>query len=839
MGKHNLALLLYLLLQAFAAAQENPQISITSEETTLHALISHLARDHGFVISYSPDRVDHNQRVYLEIREYKLSDLLHVISQQLELDIQQHGKRILLRRQKVSDYIKLAGQLQDGDGSPVPFANVFLESTQIGTFSDESGRFILKGIPSETRYKLVASAVGYTTNTQIINASEATKPVIITLSASFIELEPIEVTTGSYTLLDLSTGKSAINKNQIENSPNLIKDIFRTINLIPSVSNTDYSVRPRIRGGNHHETGIYLDGFELINPFHLEVGGGVQGLFNTDYVESVKVYPGAFSAKYADRLSGIVELATPNFFENNEFSLSLDLLNAIASTKLKLRKNVYFLSSIRRGYWDFLIDLEEYGTSLSFYDSWSKVIFRPSDNQLLTFNLLYGKDYFDYENSNRDIVINSHTSNHDKLYSWLNWKVNINPRFFKQSTFGYQRLSKQYDFVFESSISNGNVDNSDFEMLSLNEYFEYEISDSQHVSFGGEYRYISNNTLFQETRYDIHESTATNPVVENIDVDTHLKGHMYGLYGEYIHRFGKLTAKSSIRASGQSFSEKLQLAPRLNVDYKVADELNIGLGYGMFNQPDQFYDLRSELNQSDLSARNAKAIHYTANLTYERPKTSLRLDLYHKVYKRLFDDFRFTPTERIESFKTFERTFNTVSGEASGFEILLNHHYGRHVLNMNYAYSISTIKNDLGEKTSRSLEIPHNFTFNNLFNFKNHFSISTSLIIRSGSPFSEVTSTDGITVMDGIKPVVFYELNGTNNRRYSSYQTFDVRVSKKWLNKKTTFEAYLNFLNLFNASNIRNRYFNPSIQGDGSLFINENLTIFFPIFVTPGFKVTF
>lgn len=283
----------------FIGAQKKVMVNVSSDKTTLYALISYLQSEHQLAFGYSSNEVDVNQLVQLKIGIYEISDLLSELSTQLNLDVRQNGKRILLRRKLTEDqlYFSLKGELIDENGEGIPFANVYLENTQIGTFTDEYGAFALTEIPRETQYSLVFSAIGYTSKQKLIDEKLNNQSLEVTLLSSFVELEPVEVTTGSYQLLTYSVGRASLTKQQIEQSPNLIKDVFRTISMIPSISNTDFSVKPRIRGGSHHETGIYLDGFELINPFHIEIGGGVQGLFNTDYVEAIKVYPGSFSAK--------------------------------------------------------------------------------------------------------------------------------------------------------------------------------------------------------------------------------------------------------------------------------------------------------------------------------------------------------------------------------------------------------------------------------------------------------------------------------------------------------------------------------------------------------------
>ncbi len=57
----------------------------------------------------------------------------------------------------------LQGIIQNGaDNSPVPFANVFLANTTLGTLSTEDGKFLLKDIP-KGRLELIISCVGFET----------------------------------------------------------------------------------------------------------------------------------------------------------------------------------------------------------------------------------------------------------------------------------------------------------------------------------------------------------------------------------------------------------------------------------------------------------------------------------------------------------------------------------------------------------------------------------------------------------------------------------------------------------------------------------------------------
>lgn len=833
-------LLLFAMSAAFAQQSKQPQ------NVSLRAALSMLSQESGSSITFVDDASFSNMVTY-PLRGNTPDKLKFILSQTHHVREKLNGGGYMIKpsddsAKELAKYDDLRGTVLNSKGEGVPFAHVYLEQTSIGDYTDESGSFALYHLLENEHYALVISAVGYESETIHVSVGSLSKPLRIQLKESFIELAPVEVSVGGYELADhLTPATYHISKKQIDFSPNLNQDIFRTISAMPSVANTDYSARPRLRGGSFTETAIYLDGFELIDPFHLDIGGGVEGLFNTEYISKVKVLPGSFSPRYTDKLSGVIDMETPSYVNEEELSFSLDLLNAIATGRVKFGEKWSYMGSIRRGYWDVLLDLESLGTTLSFYDSWNKLIFRPNDENVLEGNVIFGSDSFDYKNKTEGQTVMFYDSQFDRFYSWVNWKSYLSPKLYSRLTAGYQTLTNASSFQFESSISDSNVDDERFQLLSLNEYLEVDLASGHQISTGFEYRFFNNELLFEEERYDVHASQPGSTVSELIAVNAALNGHMYAGYLDYaLEKAHGLKASLGFRVSGQSFTDGLVLAPRANVNYTIVDKLNVGLGYGLFYQPDNFYDSRSELGQNELSNQLAKASHYSASVSYTVNTSNVRLDAYWKDYHRLFDDFRYTPTQRIEVFNSFERAFGTVAGSALGCEISFNHSYKAHQFNIAYTYMRNRVENANGQETFRTLDVPHTVTVSNIWSFKNHFSLSAAFVLRSGFPYSEVASTSGISTKGGLLPVVFYEMTEeTNQLRYSAYQSFDVKFSKSWYGQKTSWEAYLNVLNTFNASNVRNIYYDGFINDNGDINISRGESTFFPFFVTPGIKVTF
>lgn len=82
--------------------------------------------------------------------------------------------------------------INETDKSPMPFANVFLNTTQLGTTTDGEGNFILNNIPLGT-YELVVSYVGYQVTTQTIEVGKINQPFQIELAPKDTQLQEIVV----------------------------------------------------------------------------------------------------------------------------------------------------------------------------------------------------------------------------------------------------------------------------------------------------------------------------------------------------------------------------------------------------------------------------------------------------------------------------------------------------------------------------------------------------------------------------------------------------------------------------------------------------------------------
>jgi hypothetical protein len=93
----------------------------------------------------------------------------------------------------LNDRVIVSGYVfEESTGKPLPYVNVYVKKSRIGTITDTSGHFILSAQMKDT---IVFSIVGYDRNYLIINdsAKDNTKPVILFLNTKIYELKSVDI----------------------------------------------------------------------------------------------------------------------------------------------------------------------------------------------------------------------------------------------------------------------------------------------------------------------------------------------------------------------------------------------------------------------------------------------------------------------------------------------------------------------------------------------------------------------------------------------------------------------------------------------------------------------
>ena len=307
-------------------------------------------------------------------------------------------------------------------GLPLPGVNISFSDT-IKLKSNDSGGFVIDNITSG-KYVLNFSHVGYETEPlDIIVTAYDTLRLNITMRESPVTVDDITVFSNKQKALDeLSTPHHSLKQEDLAESPKIGEDIYRAVTRVPGVSSNDFSATFKVRGGEHDQVLVLLDGLELYEPFHIkDVDGGILSIIDMDIVESIDLSTGAFSAAYGNHLSGVFNIKTKRpEADKRKLSASIDFLNARCLTAGTFSNNKgNWLASARRGYFEMVTKLtDDYeDVSPAFYDFFIKGGFEPGANHSLTVNFLHAHDDFDYTNEEGDIE--NSKSIYDNTYTWL------------------------------------------------------------------------------------------------------------------------------------------------------------------------------------------------------------------------------------------------------------------------------------------------------------------------------------------------------------------------------------------------------------------------------------
>lgn len=207
--------------------------------------------------------------------------------------------------------------------SSIPFANVYLNGTTLGTSSDEDGNYVIKNIPAG-KYKLRATVVGYRNFSKNITISENEKiSISVFMEAS---LEQLEETVVTGTLKAVSRSESPVPVEVY--SPTFLKK-NPTASIFEALQNVN-GVRPQINCNVCNTGDIHINGLEgpytlvLIDGMPIVSGlGTVYGLSGipNSLIEQIEIVKGPASSLYgSEAVGGLINIITKNTLEAPTFA---------------------------------------------------------------------------------------------------------------------------------------------------------------------------------------------------------------------------------------------------------------------------------------------------------------------------------------------------------------------------------------------------------------------------------------------------------------------------------------------------------------------------------------
>lgn len=713
-------------------------------------------------------------------------------------------------------------------GEPLIYTSIIVTNAKTGVQTDVNGYFSLS-LPSGS-YTLLASAIGYDTVTVTVNLlPEAIVTKKFTLTQQEVELKGVEV-SGRKTekITHINTGVTNISPRELKMLPSAggEPDLAQYLQVIPGVVFTgDQGGQLYIRGGSPAQTGIYLDGITIYNPFH---SIGLFSVFETEAIRNVDVYTAGFGAQYGNRTSAIVDVHTKDGNKNNiagVFSTSPIMTRALLEGPLvKSKKHegagVTFLVTGKTSYLD--------QTSKSIYGSLGE----PFKSGLpYRFTDVYGKITVSGDNGSKLNVFGFSFDDQSKMDSAgvpildYHWKAQGGGATFVVSPGS------------TSALIDGKFAYSDYNigLGQVNLPTQASKSTSQINGFEGAINFTYFLQNYSQLKYGVevsgtHTSLSYN-IAPGLATTLERQSTLAGLYFLYRQNFSsRFIFEPSFRVQYYSELNKLSPQPRLGIKYNITENIRFKSSAGVYAQniigtksdqdivnlftgfllsPDQrIQNANGEYVKSNLQT----AYHLVAGVEVDVQKVEFNLEPWVKYFGQVNE------LNRNKLYST-DPDFTAASGIANGVDLSAKYSQKRVYLwcAMGYQSVKYTSVDSRGLKQTYPTPFDTRFNANAVASYtageKKDWEFSSRYNIHSPFPFTQtqgfyennngIASSLGNNYLNTNGIIGIKYADQINGGRLSWYHRMDVSVRKKFaLSKKSSIDATFALTNVYNRQNI-------------------------------------
>ena len=759
---------------------------------------------------------------------------------------------ILLPLLSLAQNASLRGKVVDvTNNEPLPFVNIVVSGTTIGTVSDIDGNFLLNGLePGFIR--LEASFVGYkkTISAEIEVRVATTNSIEIQMEKAETEIEEITVSASPFRKTPESpVSLRSIGIGEIEKSPGANRDISKVIQSFPGVQSTPaFRNDIIIRGGGPSESRFYLDDVEvpIINHFATQgASGGPVGILNADFIREVDYYSGAFPANRGNALSGVLEF---NQIDGNDeklkFSGTLGASEIAATLDGPVGEKTNYVVSVRRSYLQFLFSVLELPFLPNFTDMQFKVRTRFDRKNELT---LIGLGAYDVNKLNLDIEEPDEQQEYilSQLAENTQWSYTVGAVYKHYRENSYQtfvvsrsQLDNKADKYLENDDSLEENKIIDYESVEVENKLRFENSsrfDGYKLNFGASLDFVNyqNNTV--SGRFYDGERV-------EIRYDTNLDLIKFGLFGQLSKNMlnERLALSLGVRFDANNYSSSMknpldQFSPRFSASYSLTPQWSINFNTGRYYQLPSYTSLGYKENEVLVNKENdlkyISVDHLIGGLEF-RPKSTVQLSA--EAFLKNYADYPFSVNDQISlankgaDFGVVgdEEVISTSKGRAYGaeFQARINSTEG---FNFNLSYTLvrSEFTDGTGTYIPSSWDSKHLLVLTTTKDLNKGWRVGGRWRFVGGLPYTP-WDLDKSSLVEAWNLIggPYLDYSKLNTLRFNPFHQLDLRVDKAFYLQKLTAKFYIDIQNLYNFQADQQPIVVRETDGNGNFLLTDNGT---------------
>lgn len=737
----------------------------------------------------------------------------------------------------------------------IPFANVRIYKTALGTAADENGYFRIDSVvPGFVR--LEVSSIGYRTKLSedyLVNTA-AERFVDIGMEESPVALEQVTVKASPYRkVMESPMSVQRIGIAEIEKNPGGNRDIAKVLQSMPGVlSSPAFRNDFIVRGGGPAENRFYLDGVELptLNHFATQgASGGVVSIINIDFVKEVNFYAGAFPASRGNMLSSLLDF---HQVEGNPDKIKVRATLGATDYGLSLDGPLFprttFLFSARRSYLKMLFSF----IGLPFLPVYNDVQFKTvtkigKKDELI----LLGIGAYDVNRLNTGLK--EPDDEQQYILNWLpesrQWSYTLGA-VYKHYGNGWQNR-----WVLSRSDLKNKVEKYSGNDTSLPKLVDYNSGEAENKirfehsrQFHGNFRLTAGAGLEYATyRNKTFRRIYQAGEPEKIQYDRQMNMWKWSVFAQAVQVFGeeKLTLSLGVRADAADYASSMasmfrQISPRFSFSYAFTPQwflnFNVGRYYQLPSYTTMGYaDEKGVLVNKMNGLKYIGSTHYVAGIEF-RPSAETRVTL--EGFYKSYDHY---PVSLLDSVCLANKGTDYVAvgdepvkskgeGRSYGIELMVRTQelFGI-VASLAYTFYFTEFKEldsrlePHGKYIPGSWDDRHILTLTATRKFRKNwdFGLKWRYVGRAPyTPWDEETSSV-ITAWD-VKRQPYLDYTRFNAKRLPAFHQLDLRIDKSFYFKKWSLTFYADVENVYNYKAKGPDILVPEENPDGSYVKDPN-----------------
>lgn len=544
---------------------------------------------------------------------------------------------LLLSFLSLNAQVTISGRITNNKNKGLSGVSIVLKNTYDGATTDSAG--VYSFVTTERgNQQLEVSFSGFRNILQDINI--AALPIVqnFQMKELITELKAVVITAGAFEASDKNKG-AVLSPLDIVTTPSANGDVTSALKSLPGTQQVGESEGLFVRGGTATESKIYMDG-NLVNNFFYSSTPGIatRGRFNPFLFKGTVFSTGGYSALYGQALSSALILESTDLPEKTEADFGASVIGVGGGIQhlAKDKKSAWGISYNYANLWlafNVIKQKQDYFQVPVAHQADANFRIKTKNGGFIKYYGYISSNKVGFRNNDIDSIVlkNAFTLDNVNTYQNLNykdrlgrgWRINTGLSFSTNKDEIVNELQDAANQKLNISAP-GLYTFKNFALLNKANYaqarfvLEKKIKGLTALRFGSDYFYSN-----EKTTYTLYNGSK---------YEEKIADHLYAAFAETdIYLTNSLAAKIGSRAEHSQIINKWNIAPRISLAYKLADNSQASFAYGIFYQNPE-----RRLLPGAPGIDYSKATHYIFQYSKQTKDYTLRTELFYKKYDDLY-----------------------------------------------------------------------------------------------------------------------------------------------------------------------------------------------------------